>query len=138
MKRIEIDEEVYQALLKLVRSFEDTPNDVLRRLLGLDEVHEEQQETETVIKAEKDYERPIKEMMTSLGLKEGREIVKEEKIAPIIRSRPIHTQQLLDVIEKIESGFQYRDACKSVAEKHGVTPSTIYDACTRRIGLNTN
>jgi len=36
MKRIEVDEEVYQKLLKLVRSFEDTPNDVLRRLLGLE------------------------------------------------------------------------------------------------------
>ena len=68
MKKVEIDEEVYQALLKLVKSFEDTPNDVLRRLLGLDEIHKEQLETETVVKAEKDYKRPIEKMMTSLGI----------------------------------------------------------------------
>jgi len=37
MIKIKIDKEVYEALLKLVTSFEDTPNDVLRRLLGLGE-----------------------------------------------------------------------------------------------------
>jgi hypothetical protein len=35
MKTIEIDNEVYQALEKQVRGFEDTPNIVLRRILGL-------------------------------------------------------------------------------------------------------
>jgi len=36
MRKIKVDDEVYQALLKHVISFEDTPNDVLRRLLGLE------------------------------------------------------------------------------------------------------
>jgi hypothetical protein len=40
LRSIELTEDVYQALLKLVRSFEDTPCDVLRRLLGLHEADE--------------------------------------------------------------------------------------------------
>ena len=70
MRKIEIDEEVYQALLKHVKSFEDTPNAVLRRLLGLDELNQDQQDTERLIREDKDYERPVKEMMSSLGLKD--------------------------------------------------------------------
>jgi|Deesub1362A_J573_1020465.scaffolds.fasta_scaffold12787_5 predicted CopG family antitoxin len=36
MISIEVDEEVYRALQRWARPFEDTPNTVLRRLLGLD------------------------------------------------------------------------------------------------------
>jgi len=71
MRRIDIDEEVYQALLKLVKSFEDTPNDVLRNLLGLDEADEAQRETEMVTKTEEDYTRPVEKMASSLGMEEA-------------------------------------------------------------------
>jgi hypothetical protein len=36
MKAIRIDEEVWAALQKKARAFEDTPNSVLRRVLGID------------------------------------------------------------------------------------------------------
>ncbi len=71
MRKIEIDDEVYQTLLKNVKSFEDTPNAVLRRLLGLDELNPYQQDPERLIREEKDYGRDLKEMMASLGLEEN-------------------------------------------------------------------
>ncbi|MGC8903491.1 MAG: winged helix-turn-helix domain-containing protein [Fervidobacterium sp.] len=68
MRWIEIDEEVYQALPKLARPFEDTPNDVLRRLLGINKASLEELKKEVIKKAE-DYDRPIKEMIRTLDIK---------------------------------------------------------------------
>lgn len=68
MKTIEIDDEVYQELHKRENFFGETANDVLRRILEIDEVHEEQRETEVRRKTEDKYERPIEEMISSLGL----------------------------------------------------------------------
>jgi len=64
MRNIEIDEEVYQALFKLAKSFEDTPNDVLRRLLGIDGRYEEQ----IIQKGKRDYEQPLKNLISSMNL----------------------------------------------------------------------
>ncbi|HRR96692.1 MAG TPA: winged helix-turn-helix domain-containing protein [Candidatus Ratteibacteria bacterium] len=69
MKQIEIDEEVYQALQKIAKPFEDTPNTVLRRILGLNMVSPEQKGGEDIIE-ENDYETPVKEMMLSMGMEE--------------------------------------------------------------------
>jgi len=88
MRKIEIDEEVYQALFKLAKSFEDTPNDVLRRLLGLDEQYEEQMDP----KGKKDYEQPLKNLISSLNLeyKTSKNKVKitplEDYYAPILET----------------------------------------------------
>jgi negative regulator of replication initiation len=38
MKKIEIDDEVHKALLGVAESFEDKPNDILRRILGLNKI----------------------------------------------------------------------------------------------------
>ena len=72
MKRIEVDEEVYQELLKHVRSFEDTPNDVLRRLLGL-EKKPPKPKTDDAIPLE-EYRLPILEALLEKG---GRARVRE-------------------------------------------------------------
>ncbi|MEM7821860.1 MAG: winged helix-turn-helix domain-containing protein [Candidatus Aenigmatarchaeota archaeon] len=70
MKKIEIDEEVYRELQKLAKPFEDTPNTVLRRILGLDKLEPEQKSTEELVRKEKSYEQSITEMMSSLGMRE--------------------------------------------------------------------
>ncbi|MGB9794901.1 MAG: winged helix-turn-helix domain-containing protein [Thermodesulfovibrio sp.] len=68
MRKIEIDEEVYRALQKLARPFEDTPNNVLRRLLGIDKASLEETKEEEIKKVE-DYNSPIKEMIKTLNIK---------------------------------------------------------------------
>ena len=115
MKRIEIDEEVYQALLKLIKSFEDTPNDILRRLLGLDEIHKERQEKEMVIKVEKDYEHPIEEMITSLGL-EKKSVPKITKVRGAIPQKEYRIPILEALFEMGGKGTQ-KEVFEIIEEK---------------------
>ena len=99
MKRIEIDEEVYRALLKHVKSFEDTPNDVLHRLLGLNEISKEQLEIGEPTKTEWDYERPIKEMISSLGL-ENKSVPKITRVRGAIPQKEYRLPILGTLLEK--------------------------------------
>jgi len=98
MRKIEVDEEVYQALLKHVISFEDTPNDVLRRLLGLDEVGKRQETEQTVI-TEGDYERPVEEMISCLDLKKV-SISKTARVHDAIPQRDYRLPILEALLEK--------------------------------------
>ena len=61
MKSIEIHEEVYKELFRLASSFEDKPNDVLRRLLGLNKVSPQTEKGE----------RALEEMMKTIGIKDS-------------------------------------------------------------------
>jgi predicted CopG family antitoxin len=61
MKKIEIDDEVYRALLRLAESFEDTPNSILRRLLRLNKIS---------LVDEKEEETALEEMRKIVGIKD--------------------------------------------------------------------
>lgn len=49
---------------------------------------------------------------------------------------PKRIQQVLEVVDLIDSGHEFREAAKKVATKWKVDSTTIADACTRRLGLN--
>jgi len=116
MRQIEIDEEVYQALQKIAKPFEDTPNTVLRRILGLNMVSPEQKGGEDVIK-EKDYETPVKEMMLSMGMEEksfkGKSRIPRGEKTPESAFRiPI-----LDALIQLGGRGRVRDILKIVGDK---------------------
>ena len=85
-------------MLKHVISFEDTPNDVLRRLLGLDEVGKRQETEQTVI-TEGDYERPVEEMISCLDLKKV-SISKTARVHDAIPQRDYRLPILEALLEK--------------------------------------
>lgn len=45
-------------------------------------------------------------------------------------------KQILEVCRLMKQGIGYPEACRKVATKLEVTPSTVADKCTRRLGLN--
>ena len=57
---------------------------------------------------------------------------------PRIHVKERGSQQVIDVMEQILSGVNYRDACEIVANNYNVTPHTIRGACTRRLGISTD
>lgn len=117
MRKIEVDEEVYQALLKHIKSFEDTSNDVIRRLLGLDEVSKEQLEIEKPMKTEGDYERPVKEMISSLGL-ENTSISKIKRVRGAIPQKEYRLPILEALLEKSGRATQ-REVFEIIERKLG-------------------
>jgi len=78
MKKIEIDDEVYKALLGLAESFEDKPNDILRRVLGLNKM---------CLVDEKEEEEPsLEDIVKTLGIKDtpgSKRIGVKGKITPV-------------------------------------------------------
>ncbi|MFQ5903791.1 MAG: winged helix-turn-helix domain-containing protein [Candidatus Binatia bacterium] len=68
MPTIRIDSEVIEALRKQAVPFEDTPNSVLRRILGLDERRKPEQQLRNGQRAPIDsYRRPILQALVDLG-----------------------------------------------------------------------
>jgi hypothetical protein len=67
MRSIEVDEEVYRALQQLARPFEDTPNTVLRRLLGLDKPEPTVRVPKGEILPRSEYRLPILEALSEMG-----------------------------------------------------------------------
>jgi predicted CopG family antitoxin len=76
MKKIEVDEEVYNTLLKLSESFRDTPNNVLRKILGLNK--------KPSLEGLKDKEEVLlEEMMEKIGIKKTTGTIQtKNKITP--------------------------------------------------------
>ena len=46
------------------------------------------------------------------------------------------SKDILSVISLMEQGYSYNDACFKVSAKRDVAVQTIYDACTRRLGIS--
>ena len=72
MKRIEVDIEVYRELQKRARPFEDTPNTVLRRLLGLEAKptpppRRRKRAAPGELMPQSEYRRPILETLSEMG-----------------------------------------------------------------------
>jgi len=45
-------------------------------------------------------------------------------------------KDVLAVISRMETGKDYNEACREVAYERNVAVQTVYDACTRRLGLS--
>ncbi|MBW3633446.1 MAG: winged helix-turn-helix domain-containing protein [Chloroflexi bacterium] len=75
MRKIEIDDEVFQRLQQLASPLVDTPNSVIRRVLGLDETSAEEVDVRTpggrlkkgLLMPGEEYELPILEALVELG-----------------------------------------------------------------------
>ena len=67
MRKIQIDEEVWEALTKRAKPLEDTPNSVLRRLLGLDKKPIRKGKVLVGHMPHPEYRRPILEALEEMG-----------------------------------------------------------------------
>lgn len=115
-RKIEIDDEVYQTLLKHVKSFEDTPNSVLRRLLGLDELYHGQKSIEK-LKREEDYEQPIEEMISFLGIKD-KSTIKIKRVRDAIPQKEYRIPILQTLLEKDGKATQ-KEVFKIIEQRMG-------------------
>jgi len=76
MKNIKIDEEVYTYLQKKAIVFEEEPNDVLRRILGLNQVNDPQKPSHTL--AEKTRKQPrtnLQEIVRAGLISDGQRLI---------------------------------------------------------------
>jgi hypothetical protein len=71
MKTIRIDDEVWAALQKRARAFEDTPNSVLRRVLGIDRLNSKRRATHRLPRgvrtAQSEFRTPLLHVLYKAG-----------------------------------------------------------------------
>lgn len=109
MEKIEIDGDVYAFLRSRVRNFNETPNSVLRRQLGLDVTREP---------------RPKESI--------------EKVAASIPASAPAALAQVVEVVSMVRRGGMDRVAATlRLAERLGVARETVGDKYGRQLGLST-
>lgn len=134
MPNIRIDDEVYQYLNEQGKT-EDTFNDVLRRLLGLESARKRLDELpKNNAGISRSHTAGETEMIERLM----------EKHLPPFRKHSVHGRQLVKLVTcylHSPTEWSVRDreigAAKMVAKEEGVTRETIQDGATRRLGLDT-
>lgn len=68
------------------------------------------------------------------GVSEQWQVGREDEVVKLKR-RGRKLEHILEVIKYMNQGKDHREACLEVANKVGVTPSTISDQCSRSLGL---
>ncbi|MDN5792361.1 MAG: hypothetical protein L0H22_04795 [Brevibacterium aurantiacum] len=114
MYDVQLDEEVWAYLRARVRDFNETPNAVLRRELGLDKTARKSAESATL-----GYSLP--------------------KVPDLPVAAPVALRQIMSVVSwVICGGLDRAEATKRVAEAHQVVRETVADKYGRQLGLSTH
>ncbi|RLI78788.1 hypothetical protein DRP05_06135 [Archaeoglobales archaeon] len=78
----------------------------------------------------------IPERNTEKQIIESRREKHEIQISTHSIKLPVALEQILEVVELVDRGIEFKDAAKIVAKRRNVTVNTVRDKCCRQLGLN--